>query len=63
VDVLVERFFDCCRTAGHPKAGLEGGVVNSTAVILSNLAMDQGRVCFDEFEKMGRGPADKRRAS
>jgi hypothetical protein len=40
------------------------GLTNSTAVILSNLAMEEGRrVYFDEFEKMGRDPADKRRTS
>jgi len=64
VNVQMESFFDCCRTAGRPKAGVEVGLTNSTAVILSNLAMEEGRrVYFDEFEKMGRDPADKRRTS
>ena len=55
VDVQMESFFDCCRTGDSPKAGVEVGVANSTAVILSNLAMDEERrVRFDEIEKLGR---------
>jgi hypothetical protein len=39
-----------------PKAGLEIGLADSVAVILSNLAMDEGRrVYFSEIDKMGRG--------
>ena len=55
VDVQMESFFDCCRTGDSPKAGVEVGLANSTAVILSNLAMDEERrVRFDEIEKLGR---------
>ena len=44
------------RTGVRPKADLEVGLADSTAVILSNLAMDEGRrVYFSEIEKMGRG--------
>jgi predicted dehydrogenase len=54
VDVQMESFFDCCRTGDTPKADIEAGLANSTAVILSNLAMDQERrVYFNEIEKMG----------
>ena len=36
--------------------GLEIGMADSAAVILSNLAMDEGRrVYFNEIDKMGRG--------
>jgi hypothetical protein len=47
-----------------PKADLETGLRDSVAVILSNLAMDEGRrVYFNEIDKMGRGEekAGKRR--
>ena len=54
VEVQMESFFDCCRTGDSPKAGVEVGLANSTAVILSNLAMDEERrVYFNEIEKMG----------
>jgi predicted dehydrogenase len=53
VDVQMESFFDCCRTGDTPKADVDVGLANSTAVILSNLAMDQERrVYFNEIEKM-----------
>jgi len=55
VDVQLDSFFDCVRTGARPKADLELGLADSTAVILSNLAMDEGRrVYFNEIEKMGR---------
>ena len=44
------------------RADVEVGLADSVAVILSNLAMDEGRkVYFNEIEKMGRGgvPAKK----
>jgi predicted dehydrogenase len=60
VDVQMESFFDCVRSGGRPKANLEVGLADSTAVMLSNLAMDEGRrVYFNEIEKMGRGQAEK----
>ena len=56
VDVQMESFFDAVRTGARPKADLEVGLEDSTAVILSNLAMDEGRrVYFSEIEKLGRG--------
>ena len=56
VDVQMESFFDCCRSGETPKADLEAGLRNATAVILSNLAMDdERRVYFNEIDKMGRG--------
>lgn len=58
VDVQLESFFDSVRTNSKPKADLEVGLADSTAVILSNLAMDEGRrVYFNEIDKMGKGPA------
>ncbi len=54
VDVQLDSFFECCRTGKKPIAGLETGLADSTMVILSNLAMDEGRrVYFSEMEKMG----------
>ena len=62
VDVQMEEFFECCRTGARPKADLEVGLADSTAVILANLAMDEGRrVYFHEIEKMGRSPEPKGR--
>ena len=58
VDVQLESFFDCVRTNKKPKADLEVGLADSTAVILSNLAMDENRrVFFSEIDKMGRTPS------
>jgi len=57
VDVELESFMDCVRTGARPKADIEVGLNDSIAVILSNLAMDEGRrVYFNEIEKMGRTP-------
>ena len=55
VDASLDSFFDCCRTGRKPVADMEIGLHDSTMVILSNLAMDEGRrVYFSEIEKMGR---------
>ncbi|MBZ5727548.1 MAG: Gfo/Idh/MocA family oxidoreductase [Acidobacteriia bacterium] len=55
VDVELESFFRNCRDGQRPRAGLETGLADSVAVILSNLAMDEGRrVYFNEIDKMGR---------
>ncbi len=63
VTVELEDFFLCCRDAVNrkPKANLEIGLNDSTAVILSNLAMDEHRrVDFTEIQTLGRGgPAKK----
>ena len=56
VNAEIEGYFESVRTGVRPKADLEVGLADSTAVILSNLAMDEGRrVYFSEIEKMGRG--------
>lgn len=55
VDTELESFFNNCRDGRRPKADLEIGLADSTAVILSNLAMDEERrVNFNEMEKMGK---------
>jgi len=61
VDTELESFFNNCRDGKRPLADLEVGLADSVAVILSNLAMDEGRkVYFNEMEKLGRGmPAKK----
>jgi predicted dehydrogenase len=60
VDVELESFFRNCRDGQRPKADVEVGLADSVAVILSNLAMDEGRkVYFSEIDKMGRGEATK----
>jgi predicted dehydrogenase len=54
VDTELESFFDGCRTLKRPKADIEVGLNDSIAVILSNLALDEGRmVAFNEIEKLG----------
>lgn len=64
VDVELESFLECVRTGARPQSDLEVGLADSAAVILANLAMDEGRrVYFNEMDKMGRGdgkPATKR---
>lgn len=63
VDIQMESFFDACRTGARPKADVEVGLQDSTAVILSNLAMDEGRrVYFSEIEKMGVAGAEAKKA-
>jgi predicted dehydrogenase len=57
VDVQMEGFFESCKTGARPKADLNIGLQDSTAVMLANLAMDEGRrVYFNEIEQMGRTP-------
>ena len=58
VDTELESFFNCCRTGQTPLANMEVGLADSVAVMLSNLAMDEGRkVHFNEIDKMGLKPA------
>ena len=60
VDVELDSFFKSCRSGKKPLADLEIGMEDAVAVILSNLAMDEGRkVYFNEIEKMGLGPETK----
>ena len=55
VDCMLEDFFACIPEGRQPAAGLEVGLGDSTAVVLSNLAMDEGRrVWFREIEALGR---------
>ncbi len=55
VDVELESFFRNCRDGQKPRADVEVGLADSVAVILSNMAMDEGRkVYFGEMEKLGR---------
>jgi predicted dehydrogenase len=61
VDTELEGFFESCRTGVKPKADLEIGMADAVSVILSNLAMDEGRkVYFNEIEKMGLPTEAKR---
>ena len=54
VDVELESFFNSCRDGVKPRADLEVGMADAVAVILSNLAMDEGRkVYFNEIDKLG----------
>ena len=63
VDNELMDFFECVRTGKHPAADIEVGLADSTAVILSNLAMDEGRrVYMKEMETMGRGPTTPEKA-
>jgi predicted dehydrogenase len=62
VTVSLEDFFLCCKDPANrkPKSNLEIGLNDSTAVILSNLAMDEHRrVDFSEIQSMGRGEKAK----
>ncbi len=60
VDVELESFFQNCRDGKRPLADLEVGMADAVAVILSNLAMDEGRrVYFNEIDKMGLPGAKK----
>jgi hypothetical protein len=53
--VQLDSFLECCRTGAKPTAGVEIGLADSSMVILSNLALDEGRrVYFNEIDKMGR---------
>ncbi len=55
VDTQLLDFLECVRTGKRPLADLEVGLADSIAVILSNLAMDEGRrVYMKEIETMGR---------
>jgi predicted dehydrogenase len=63
VEVELESFLHCVRSGAKPRADIEVGLLDATGVILSNLAMDEGRrVYYNEIEKMGRGPVAKPKA-
>lgn len=58
VDNELESFFQNCRDGQRPRADVEVGLADSTAVILSNRCMDEGRkVYFNEIEKAGAAKA------
>ncbi len=55
VETELESFFNDTRTGGRPKADINVGLADSTAVILSNLCMLEDRkVYFTEIDKLGR---------
>jgi predicted dehydrogenase len=54
VDVELDEFLKSVKTLKRPLADLEVGLADSTAVMLSNLAMDEGRRVFmNEINNMG----------
>lgn len=56
VDQQLIEFFECVRTGAKPKADLEIGLSDSTAVILSNLCMkEERRIYRKEIDTMGAG--------
>ena len=62
VDTELTTFFANCRDGKRPRADIEVGMADSTAVMLSNKAMDENRrVYFNEIDKLGTGatPAGK----
>jgi predicted dehydrogenase len=55
VETQLESFFNDARTMKKPLADLEVGLADSTAVMLSNLCMEQDRkVYFKEIETLGK---------
>jgi predicted dehydrogenase len=49
-DVQLDSFFESCRTGKRPKADLEAGLEDSASVIVSLMALDEGRrVKFSEI--------------
>jgi predicted dehydrogenase len=53
VDVELESFLKACRSGERPRADIEVGMADAISVMLSNLAMDEGRkVYFNEIEKL-----------
>jgi len=57
VDAELDSFLSDVRRGNRPLADVEVGLANSTAVILSNLAMDENRrVAFKEIETLGVAP-------
>jgi predicted dehydrogenase len=60
VDVQLDSFFESCRGGRAPRADLNAGLEAARAVILSNLAMDEGRrVPFAEIERLSRAKPRK----
>lgn len=64
VETELESFFNDSKSGARPKADVEIGLSDSTAVMLSNLAMDEKRtVFFSEIDKMGVNTAPAPTAS
>lgn len=64
VDTELISFLNDVRNGSRPKADVEVGLMDSTAVMLSNLCMDeQRRVYFSEIDKLGRAPAPPAKAA
>jgi predicted dehydrogenase len=64
VETQLESFFNDCRNGGRPKADVEVGLRDSTAVILSNIAMEQDRkVFFKEMDTLGKDQSPKQIAA
>lgn len=64
VETELESFFNDCHNGGHPKADIEVGLRDSTAVILSNLCMhEERRVYFKEIETLGRNVTPQQMAA
>jgi len=60
VETELQSFFHDSMTGGHPKADVEVGLADSTAVILANLAMDENRrVYFNEIQNLGKDKVDQ----
>ncbi len=54
VETELTSFFNDSKTGGHPKADVEVGLRDSTAVMLSNICMkEERRVYFKEIDTMG----------
>jgi predicted dehydrogenase len=59
VDTELESFLNDVKTGARPRADVEVGLADATAVLLSNLAMDENRrVYFNEIDKMGTDTTD-----
>jgi len=55
VEIQIEEFFRSVRDGSRPAAGIEVGLNDSIGVILSNLAMDEGRrVYYSEIDRLGK---------
>ena len=64
VETELESFFKDCQTNGRPRADLEVGLRDSTAVILSNICMEQERrVYFKEIETLGKDVTEQQMAA
>ena len=64
VETELESFFNDTRTGGRPKADLEVGLADSTAVILSNIAIQEDRkVFFKEMQAMGKNATPQQLAA